>query len=388
MGNILIKKLDKKCELCGAQSPVISSYLSLCKKCVLNMRINELAKKHAFFRNNIGLPVTPPINQKGAKCNICVNECVVPEGELGYCGVRVNKNGVLENRAGKNKILAYIYLDPLPTNCVAIEYCPATTGAGYPNYSVAPEGERGFYNLAVFLYGCNLDCLFCQNIQHKYELVSSNLDKRIIDESNFMQQALRPEVTCICFFGGDPAPQSLEAIYLSKKISDYAREKRLVKRVCWETNGLENISIIRTMGLLSLRTGGLVKIDWKAWNPSLYTALTGINGEKALRRLKENVKLLSELMSERSEIPLLVVSLLLVPGYVDEEEVENIAGFLASLNKDIPLVLLGFYPQHLMKDLPITSLKHALNCYRVAVKSGLKYVSIGNYWLLSKENYV
>jgi pyruvate formate lyase activating enzyme len=382
-----MKLMDNKCESCGARSPVISSYLSLCKKCLLKTDSEVLAKKHALFRNKLRLPAMPPVNQRGIKCNVCVNECFVSEGEIGYCGVRVNRNGVLENRAGRNSILAYVYLDLLPTNCVAIEYCPATTGAGYPKYAVSPRGEKGFYNLAVFLYGCNLDCLFCQNIQHKDELIEHDMRSKIINESTFLQRAMSQDVTCICYFGGDPAPQSLEVIYLSRKISEYASEKGLVKRICWETNGLENPSIMRNMALLSLRSGGLVKIDWKAWNPSLYTALTGINGEKALKRLKENVKLLAGLMNERREIPLLVVSVLLVPGYVDEEEVEGIASFIASLDTDIPLVLLAFYPQHLMKDLPTTSLNHALSCYQAAVKSGLKHVSIGNYRLLSKKEY-
>ncbi|MCI4436243.1 MAG: radical SAM protein, partial [Ignisphaera sp.] len=36
---------------------------------------------------------------------------------------------------------------------------------------------------------------------------------------------------------------------------------------------------------------------------------------------------------ERKEIPLLVVSVLLVPGYVDVEEVRHIAEYIASIDE-------------------------------------------------------
>ncbi|MHA1205640.1 MAG: radical SAM protein, partial [Candidatus Heimdallarchaeaceae archaeon] len=71
----------------------------------------------------------------------------------------------------------------------------------------------------------------------------------------------------------------------------------------------------------------------------------------------------------------------LVPGYIDEEEVENIASFIADLNENIPYSLLAFYPQHMFKDLPVTSRELAESCERAA-KKHLKMVNIGNKHLL------
>ena len=79
---------------------------------------------------------------------------------------------------------------------------------------------------------------------------------------------------------------------------------------------------------------------------------------------------------------MLIASTVLVPGYVDEEEVAGIAGFLCSLSPDIPYSLLGFYPCFYLNDLPVTSRSHAARCEATARRAGLKHVHIGNRNLL------
>ena len=60
-------------------------------------------------------------------------------------------------------------------------------------------------------------------------------------------------------------------------------------------------------------------------------------------------------------------------GYVDSEEVSRIAGFIAGLDKDIPLCPLGLYPQFYMTDLPVTSRRHAEECEAAAKEAGLNW---------------
>ncbi|MEM2291202.1 MAG: radical SAM protein, partial [Candidatus Korarchaeum sp.] len=90
---------------------------------------------------------------------------------------------------------------------------------------------------------------------------------------------------------------------------------------------------------------------------------------------------------ERKEVPLFTASTLMVPGYVDEEEVRMIARFIASVNPETPYSLLAFHPSFLMTDLPKTSRRHALEAERVAREEGLTRVHIGNPWLLTREDY-
>jgi pyruvate formate lyase activating enzyme len=76
-----------------------------------------------------------------------------------------------------------------------------------------------------------------------------------------------------------------------------------------------------------------------------------------------------------------------VPGYIDEEEIRNIAAFIAGLNPEIPYSLLAFHPQFMMDDLPVTSRSHAENCLEAARSAGLKHVHVGNIHLLDKRDY-
>ena len=75
----------------------------------------------------------------------------------------------------------------------------------------------------------------------------------------------------------------------------------------------------------------------------------------------------------------------MVPGYVDASEVEAIAEFIADLDPSILYRLLVFHPAHHMKDLPVTPMAQAVECYRAACRH-LERVNIGNMWLLGIRN--
>jgi pyruvate formate lyase activating enzyme len=82
------------------------------------------------------------------------------------------------------------------------------------------------------------------------------------------------------------------------------------------------------------------------------------------------------------DAPPLIASTLLVPGYVDEEEVSGIACFVASLNPEIPYRLLAFHPDFRLRGLPATSRSQAERACAAAAEAGLSRVSIGNLHLL------
>jgi pyruvate formate lyase activating enzyme len=73
---------------------------------------------------------------------------------------------------------------------------------------------------------------------------------------------------------------------------------------------------------------------------------------------------------------------LMVPGYIDAQEVGRIAEFIASLNPEIPYSLLAFYPEYKMTDLAPTSQKLARQCLAAAKQVGLSRVKVGNIHLL------
>jgi pyruvate formate lyase activating enzyme len=136
--------------------------------------------------------------------------------------------------------------------------------------------------------------------------------------------------------------------------------------------------LLHKMMSLSLESGGCVKFDLKAMNRNIHLALCGVDNGRTL----ENFAAAARRISERHQPPPLVASTLLVPGYIDAQEVGAIASFIADLDPSIPYALLGFHGDFLMTDLPPTSRKHAQSCLAAAEAAGLKRVRIGNVHIL------
>jgi len=369
---------EKTCILCGKKSKLISDTIKVCKDCLIEKPDEALPiamEAHKKSKGKYGLPHEPPKNKNGLKCGLCANNCIIPPNSYGYCGLVKNENGKLLRLAGTHdKGLLEWYYDPIPTNCVGAWICPGCTGIGYPEYAYEAGPEYGYYNLAVFYGACSLDCLFCQNWH--YRKLTANLSPLISAEE--LVEKVNRKVSCICFFGGDPSPQMLHALKVSEMAIEKAKEWNGIMRICWETNGLMNPKIAEKAFQLSLESGGNYKFDLKAWSEPVYKALCGASNKPVY----ENLKNLGKKISERKNPPPLIASTLLIPGYVDAEEVEKIAGFLADIDPEIPYSLLAFYGAYMMKDLPPTSKKHAYECLKAAKKAGLENVTIGNIHLL------
>jgi len=200
----------------------------------------------------------------------------------------------------------------------------------------------------------------------------------VISAKNLAAKADK-HVSCICYFGGDPSVQSPHALKTSELALERAEDEKRILRICWETNGYWKKESLRKAVQFSLVSGGNIKFDLKTWNENLSKALCGVSNLPTL----ENFKTVAEkLFRQRLELPILAASTLLVPGYIDEEEVGDIAKFISEIDPQIPLTLLAFYPQYVLNDLPTTSREQAEKCHKKA-KRYLKNVRIGNINLLS-----
>lgn len=360
----------KACRVCGKVSVTVAKVLGVCGSCVRDRFLEAapyIGRAHALSRHPFNLPEKPPQDPKGIPCTICAVNCRIPKGSVGYCG--------LPHGSRKAAKVSWYY-DPLPTNCVADFVCPAGTGCGYPKFAYRPGPEYGYKNLAVFYEACSLNCLFCQNWHYRFGPQSG---KALSPQG--LAEAVDERTSCICFFGGDPTPQlphSIEAARIALERNEYR-----ILRICWETSGNMHPKLLDRITEIALHSGGCVKFDLKAWDEKIHIALTGTSN----RRTLENFERVAAKVPERPEVPLLVASTLLVPGYVDVEEVRQIARFIARLSPDIPYSLLGFHPAFLMDDLPTTSWEHMRRCYETAKEAGLKIVHIGNPHLLWRGDY-
>lgn len=129
---------------------------------------------------------------------------------------------------------------------------------------------------------------------------------------------------------------------------------------------------------VSSDTGGSLKFDLKAYSEGVHIGLTGVSN----RRTLFNFARAAQHFAERPDPPLVVASTLLVPGYVEADEVAKIASFIAGLDVNIPYALLAFAPNFYMPDLPYTSSKQAEEAQAAARAAGLVNVRVGNRHLL------
>ncbi len=371
---MLYSERSDRCIICG-KNTTLSAVLKVCIECIRNepdRASSYIIQAHNESRQAYHTPLEPPRDESGIQCKLCSNECIMGEESKGFCGLRKVSKGKLNSLSNTEKAVLHAYKDPHITNCCSAWFCPAATGSGYPKYAYTPNAERGYENLAVFFYGCNFDCLFCQNAGHKY------IDmKNIVKLDHFVSKvSSNSRYSCICFFGGSPEPQLPFAIRASREIIE--ENPKRITRICFEWNGCGNSDLVKQAAELSLASGGNIKFDLKAFTPNLSLALSGVSNERAY----ENFRIIArEFYVKRPNTPILTATTLLVPGYVDKVEVEDIAKFIAELNPEIPYSLLVFHPDYLMKDLPITPTGQVKACYETA-KKYLKNVNIGNVHLL------
>lgn len=361
------------CKKCGKVSDKIASVLLLCAECIRKADsscLAELQEIQIRSRKKFELPSSPPSTPDGIQCGLCQNKCKIPVGERGYCAVRRNENGHLRGGTAEEAAVLWYY-DRLPTNCVADWVCAGGSGAGYPQWAYQAGPEKGYMNLAVFYEACTFNCLFCQNWHYREYSTTSQTHTAVE-----LADSVTASTSCICFFGGDPTCQLPHALAASK-LARRQNQQRIL-RICWETNGSMEPELLDKMMSVSLESGGCVKFDLKAMNENIHYALCGVRN----RRTLENFAAAARRIPQRPEPPPLIASTLLVPGYIDAQEIKAIASFIAELDRNIPYALLGFHGDFLMTDLPPTSWKQAQSCLEAAKTAGLKRVRLGNTHIL------
>ena len=343
-----------KCKLCNIEA-ILSKTLPYCPDCIRG-RFEEIKDSileiHGATRVPYGLPERVPYQTVGIRCQLCVNRCAIADGDVGYCGVRQNVTGKF---VGPDSEWAYVdwYHDPLPTNCVADWVCKGSK-------------DHGYTNLAVFYEACTFNCLFCQNWHFR--------DRKNRATTEDLTRAANASTGCICFFGGDPTPFALHSLAVARHL----RQRKRKLRICWETNGSVAPKYMRKWAECALSSNGCVKIDFKTFSENLNIALCGTSNEST----KKNIELVAGYMKERGRPPILIVSTLLIPGYIDETELSAMARFISSIDKDIPWSFLGFYPHFRFEDMPCTSHKQAEMALRIAKEHGINNTHLGNIHLL------
>ena len=181
-------------------------------------------------------------------------------------------------------------------------------------------------------------------------------------------QGLGPARNIIAFTGGDLACQPEFYALCAEKI----KELNLGLWVLFETNGYgltpQNLDLFRNAGIDAFW------LDIKAYDGEVHRRLTGASNEWVLRLPEEILK--------RGFV--LEVLSLYIPGWVESDQIEKIAGLLAQVDDNIPYTILAFFPQHQMRHVPPPTLAQMVSAYEAARAAGLRQVRLGNPGVFAK----
>jgi pyruvate formate lyase activating enzyme len=110
------------------------------------------------------------------------------------------------------------------------------------------------------------------------------------------------------------------------------------------------------------------KIDLKGFNERRYRTLGG-----TLKNVTDGIRMVCK-RGLWQEIVTLVV-----PGFNDsEDELRDIARFIASVSQDIPWHVTAFHPDYKMSDIPATTPEQLVRAAEIGVEEGLHFVYAGN----------
>jgi len=279
---------------------------------------------------------------KTVNCKLCAHYCRIPDGKFGACSCRVNQGGVLETLTyGKS---AGLSIDPIEKK---------------PFYHFKP----GSHALSFGTPGCNLRCKGCQN------WFLSQSPREAGGAFDFPETAPEAIAEASAKADGVAYTYSEPTIFL-----EYARDviletKKLYpeKYHAFVSNGYfsrEAWELIEKERLLDA-----IRIDLKSFSDDFYREYCGVR----LQPVLDSIERVHE-----SKVHLELVTLV-IPGKNDSPgELRELSEWVASLNVNIPLHFLRFFPMHEASALPVTPLKKLREAKAIAEDAGMQFVYLGN----------
>ncbi|MHA1910277.1 MAG: radical SAM protein [Candidatus Kariarchaeaceae archaeon] len=376
---------SKKCVLCGSTNRLVASALPVCKNCIIRGEEgvwDYVKEAHIQREGLISRPSQIPSSPNGVRCHCCDNQCKLAEGEVGFCGVKINIKGEIIPITGVGTEAAFMEVQEHVTSCDAAWLCPGGTSFCYPEWSVSPTPEYGYHSLGVHFYGCTQDCLWCRRVEENP--APEHLPTIVVDD---IVEVIKndPYITCISFYGHSPDPHLKFTIKASQKLIDeFNPPKGRILRICYEWNGSGKSTDVLIAASQVLRTGGTIRFNIHTINNHLHRALTGITNPTILNNFR---RVFDTYWDEQHPTSLLLARTRIIPGYVEQEEIAEIVNFIASLSPNIPYSLSVYTPMYKMKNHPLPSKELVMECYQIA-KAKLNLVNIENMEELSTERTI
>ncbi len=275
---------------------------------------------------------------KALRCVACGHRCYLPDGKIGICKVRFNRDGVLHVPRG---YVAALQCDPVEKK---------------PFFHARP----GALALSFGMLGCDYHCGYCQNWLTSQALrdPAAGVAPRACTAEQLVQLAVDQGAEIVASTYNEPLITSEWAV----EVFRVAKARGLTTAYVSNGNGTPEV-------LEYLRPWvDLYKVDLKGFNDKQYRKLGGV-----LETVKDTIRRLVAL-----DFWLEVVTLV-VPGFNDSaSELAEIGQFLAGVSADIPWHVTAFHPDYKMGDHDFTTADTLLRAATAGREAGLRYIYAGN----------
>ncbi|MCX6137754.1 MAG: AmmeMemoRadiSam system radical SAM enzyme [Ignavibacteriales bacterium] len=312
---------------------------SCCDKVFANPTINALlsipagepgrySKEALFYRKTAN----------GLQCTKCPHGCLLNKGEAGICRNRVNYD---------NRLYSIAYGNPCAVHVDPIEKKPL--------FHFLPSTKA--FSIAVA--GCNLRCLNCQNWQiSQFSPTETENIELMPDQA--VAQCKENHCKSIAYTYSEP-----NTFYEYGYDTAAIARRNGIKNV-WKSSGYINEEPLRRL----CKVIDAANIDLKGFDERIYRKLNGASLAPVLRTLS----VLKE------EGVWLEVTNLVVPTWTDNPDMmQKMYAWLHNNGlSECPLHFSRFTPLYKLNQLPSTPVAVLEKARDIALKSGIKYVYIGN----------
>jgi len=207
--------------------------------------------------------------------------------------------------------------------------------------------------------GCNFKCGFCQNWQISQADHTNSPTGKILTPEDAVETAIRSGCASIAYTYTEPTIFFEYSYDIAKLAKGSGLSNVYVTNGYMGKEALEKISPYLNAA----------NIDLKSFDESFYRDIC----KASLQPVLDTIKRMKSLGIW------IEITTLLITGLNDShKELEQIAGFIAGVDKNIPWHISRFRPDYRFQDIDYTPIESMESAMQIGKKAGLMHVHLGN----------